>query len=133
MDRSAVAARIGTEGIVLGGGNPIDPDPQVYNSLHSSVIGSGTYNNPGQYRNAEVDAALDRARQELDPAKRAEFYRQAQRAYVADPGLVYLAFVDHSYVMRDGGWNGYQPPVEPHTHGTTWGPWWNIEDWTPAA
>ncbi|KAA5831173.1 ABC transporter substrate-binding protein [Saccharopolyspora hirsuta] len=133
VDRSAVAARIGNEGIVLGGGNPIDPDPQVYNSLHSSVIGTGTYNNPGQYRNAEVDAALDGARQELDPAKRAELYRQAQRAYVADPGLVYLAFIDHSYVMRDSGWTGYQPPVEPHTHGTTWGPWWNIEDWKPQA
>nr|WP_246330895.1 ABC transporter substrate-binding protein [Saccharopolyspora hordei] len=133
VDRSAVPARIGHEGIVLGGGNPIDPDPQVYTSLHSSVIGTGTYNNPGRYRNAEVDAALDRARQELDPAERAELYRQAQRAYVADPGLVYLAFIDHSYVMREGRWTGYQPPVEPHTHGTTWGPWWNVEDWEPQA
>ncbi|MGP4020256.1 ABC transporter substrate-binding protein [Saccharopolyspora sp. 5N708] len=133
VDRSAVPARLATDGIVLGGGNPMDPDPQAYTSLHSSVIGTGTYNNPGQYRNAEVDAALDRARQELDPARRAEFYRQAQRAYVADPGLVYLAFIDHSYVMRDGKWSGYQPPVEPHTHGTTWGPWWNIESWKPQA
>ncbi|MEV5540443.1 ABC transporter substrate-binding protein [Saccharopolyspora shandongensis] len=133
VDRSAVPARLATDGIVLGGGNPMDPDPQAYASLHSSVIGTGTYNNPGKYRNAEVDAALDGGRQELDPAKRAEFYKQAQRAYVADPGLVYLAFIDHSYVMRDGKWSGYQPPVEPHVHGTTWGPWWNIEAWKPQA
>lgn len=133
VDRSAVAGRLATDGIVLGGGNPMDPDPQVYSSLSSRAIGTGTYNNPGQYRNAEVDAALDSARRELDPAKRAELYRQAQRAYVADPGLVYLAFIDHSYVLRDGGFTGYQPPVEPHTHGTTWGPWWNVETWKPSA
>ncbi|WP_188986019.1 ABC transporter substrate-binding protein [Saccharopolyspora thermophila] len=133
VDRSAVPGRLATDGIVLGGGNPMDPDPQSYTTLHSSVIGTGTYNNPGRYRNAEVDAALDSARQELDPARRAEYYRQAQRAYVADPGLVYLAFIDHSYVMREGRWTGYQAPVEPHTHGTTWGPWWNVETWKPQA
>ncbi|MHA6805558.1 ABC transporter substrate-binding protein [Salinifilum ghardaiensis] len=129
VDTSAVEGRLGTDGLVLGDGNPIDPDPQAYSSLHSSMIGTGTYNNPGRYRNAEVDAALDAARQELDPAKRAEHYRRMQRAYVADPGLVYLAFIDHSYVLREGDWTGYRGPVEPHTHGTTWGPWWNIEDW----
>ncbi|CAM04974.1 peptide/nickel transport system substrate-binding protein [Saccharopolyspora erythraea NRRL 2338] len=131
VDRSAVAGRLATDGIVLGGGNPIDPDPQMYSALHSSVIGTGTYNNPGHYRNAEVDAALDGGRQATDPARRAEFYKAAQRAYAADPGLVYLAFIDHSYVMRAGRWDGYRPPVEPHTHGTTWGPWWNLETWKP--
>lgn len=130
VDRSAVPDRLGTEAIVLGGGNPIDPDAQAYSHLHSSMIGTGTYNNPSRYRNAEVDAALDGGRQTIDPAGRAEFYRKAQTAYVADPGLVYLAFIDHSYVLRSGRWEGYQPVTEPHTHGTTWGPWWNIEDWT---
>ncbi|WP_344134184.1 ABC transporter substrate-binding protein [Saccharopolyspora halophila] len=133
VDRSAVAERLDTDGIVLGGGNPIDPDPQIYSALHSSMIGTGTYNNPGKYRNPEVDTALDAARRELDPAKRAELYRKAQRAYVADPGLVYLAFIDHSYVLREDAYTGYRAPVEPHTHGTTWGPWWNVEDWKPAA
>ncbi|MCI2420499.1 hypothetical protein MOQ72_23910, partial [Saccharopolyspora sp. K220] len=90
-----------------GGGGPPPPPPPGFSPPHDS------------------------ARQELDPTRRAEFYRQAQRAYVADPGLVYLAFIDHSYVMREGEWSGYQPPVEPHTHGTTWGPWWNIESWKP--
>ncbi|WP_277675430.1 ABC transporter substrate-binding protein [Saccharopolyspora rectivirgula] len=133
VDRSAAAERLATEGIVLGGGNPIDPDLQAYSSLHSSVIGTGTYTNPGKYRNREVDEALDRGRRTLDRQQRAEHYKQVQRAYVADPGLVYLAFIDHSYVMREGRWSGYQPVVEPHTHGTTWGPWWNVESWKPVA
>ncbi|GAB3274678.1 ABC transporter substrate-binding protein [Parasphingorhabdus pacifica] len=130
VDRSVVPERLDTDGIVLGGGNPMDPDPQAYKSLHSSVIGTGTYNNPGRYRNEAVDAALDGGRRSTDPAERAEFYKRMQRAYVADPGLVYLAFIDHSYVLREGRWEGYRPAIEPHTHGTTWGPWWNIEDWT---
>ncbi|MBA8825792.1 peptide/nickel transport system substrate-binding protein [Saccharopolyspora lacisalsi] len=131
VDRTEAASRIGTDAIVLGGGNPLDPDLQMYDSLHSSVIGTGTYNNPAQYRNAAVDAALDRGRHTTDSARRARYYKQAQTAYVADPGLVYLAFIQHSYVMRTGAWNGYEPVIEPHTHGTTWGPWWNVEDWTP--
>ncbi|MEY8043282.1 ABC transporter substrate-binding protein [Saccharopolyspora cebuensis] len=133
VDRAAVPARLDTDGIVLGGGNPVDADPQSYDSLHSSAIGTGTYNNPGKYRNAEVDAALDAARRSTDPAERAAHYRTVQRAYVEDPGLVYLTFIDHAYVMREGVWDGYRPVVEPHTHGTTWGPWWNLQDWKPAA
>ncbi|WP_374727375.1 ABC transporter substrate-binding protein [Haloactinomyces albus] len=132
VDRTAAAERIGTDAIVLGSGNPLDPDLQMYSGLHSSVIGTGTYNNPARYRNARVDEALDGGRRALDPAERARFYKQAQKAFVADPGLVYLAFIDHSYVLRTGVWTGYEPVVEPHTHGTTWGPWWNVEDWKPA-
>ena len=43
--------------------------------------------------------------------------------------MVFLVFLGHSYLTRDR-FEGYQPVVEPHTHGTTWGPWWNVEDWT---
>ncbi|PRW64383.1 ABC transporter substrate-binding protein [Actinopolyspora mortivallis] len=133
VDRSEAAERIGTDAIVLGGGCPVDPDVQMYSALHSSMIGTGTYRNPAKYRNDRVDSALDAGRNTVDPAERARHYKEAQRAYVADPGLVYLAFVQHSYVMRRGVWDGYEPVVEPHTHGTTWGPWWNVEDWTPKS
>ncbi|SDP43840.1 peptide/nickel transport system substrate-binding protein [Actinopolyspora xinjiangensis] len=131
VDRTEAAERIGTDAIVLGGGTPLDPDPQMYPGLHSSMIGTGTYRNPAKYRNSRVDAALDAGRNTVGEAERARHYKEAQRAYVEDPGLVYLAFIQHSYVVRTGVWNGYQPVVEPHTHGTTWGPWWNVEDWTP--
>lgn len=132
VDRSAVPGRLRDEAIVLGGGNPIDPDEQSYLHLHSSVIGTGTYNNPSRYRNSTVDKALDGGRRETDPDRRAEFYHEMQRAYVADPGQVYLAFINHSYVLRTENWQGYRSVVEPHTHGTTWGPWWNLENWKPA-
>ncbi|TCP45455.1 peptide/nickel transport system substrate-binding protein [Tamaricihabitans halophyticus] len=131
LDRTAVQPRLAKDAIVLGGGNPIDPDPQAYDALHSSRAGDG-YANPGHYRNDEVDTALDRARGTTDPAQRAAYYRQVQKAYVADPGLVYLVFLEHAYLMRER-WSGYQPVVEPHTHGTTWGPWWNVEKWAPRT
>ncbi|SFD78686.1 peptide/nickel transport system substrate-binding protein [Actinopolyspora alba] len=131
VDRSEAAERIGTDAIVLGGGSPLDPDLQMYSGLHSSMIGTGTYRNPAKYRNERVDSALDAGRSTVEPAERARHYKAAQRAYVADPGLVYLAFIQHSYVVRTGVWEGYEPVVEPHTHGTTWGPWWNVEKWTP--
>ncbi len=54
-----------------------------------------------------------------------------QRAYAQDPGMVFLVFLDHSYVMRER-WSGYRPVVDPHSHGVlTWGPMWNIETWVP--
>lgn len=133
VDRSAVEGRLADEAIVLGGGNPLDPDAQTYQHLHSSMIGTGTYNNPAKYRNDKVDRALDQARESIDQGERARHYHAMQRAYVADPGSVYLAFIDHSYVMRAEEWTGYQRVVEPHTHGTTWGPWWNLEDWKPRT
>ncbi len=126
----AIEPRMGTDALVLGGGNPFDPEIVSYPLLHSSYSGDG-FNNPGSYHNAEVDAALDAARRATDPATRAAELRTMQRAYVAAPGFVFLVFLDHSYVTRDR-WSGYQEVVEPHTHGTTWGPWWNVEDWTPT-
>ncbi|QGK70860.1 ABC transporter substrate-binding protein [Allosaccharopolyspora coralli] len=129
----AIDPRINDDSVVLGAGTPLDPDLQTYSALHSSATGTGTYNNPGGYRNAEVDAALDAGRRAIGDQERAPHYRRAQTAYVADPGAVYLAFLDHSYLVREGRWNGYQPVVEPHTHGTTWGPWWNVEDWTTVT
>jgi peptide/nickel transport system substrate-binding protein len=58
-------------------------------------------------------------------------YVQFQRAYLAAPGLVTLAFVAHTYVVREN-WNGYQQVVDPSGHGgLSWGPWWNLQKWTP--
>ncbi|SHF32735.1 ABC transporter substrate-binding protein [Streptoalloteichus hindustanus] len=125
----AIEPRMGNDALVLGGGNPLDPDLKSYPLLHSSYAANG-FNNPGSYRNAEVDAALEAGRRTTDPAQRVVAYKQFQRAYVADPGMVFLTFLDHTYVVREG-WTGYQEVVEPHTHGFTWGPWWNLQDWAP--
>jgi len=125
----AIEPRMGTDAVLLGDGSPFDPDLRAYSMLHSSYAGNG-FNNPGGYNNPQVDAALDAARRTTDQAQRVAAYRAMQRAYLEDPGMVFLVFLDHTYVLREG-WEGYQSVIEPHNHGVTWGPWWNIEDWTP--
>ena len=52
------------------------------------------------------------------------------RAYLANPGMVFLAFLDHAYALRTD-WTGYQEVVDTHQQGVTWGPWWNLQEWQP--
>lgn len=119
----AITPRLGVDAFLHGGGTPFDPDLATHRVLHTG--------NPWGYSNPQVDAALDTARSLLDPAQRAAAYKQAQRAYAAAPGMVVLASVQHTYVVREN-WNGYQEVVDPHTRGAlSWGPWWNLEKWTP--
>lgn len=127
----AIEPRMGADALVLGGGSPFDPDLTSYPLLHSSFAGDG-FNNPGSYADAGVDTALDAARRTVDPAARRRAYLDFQRAYVADPGMVFLAFLGHTYVLRERPAD-YQEIVEPHNHGVTWGPWWNVEDWRVGA
>ncbi|MEJ2868092.1 ABC transporter substrate-binding protein [Actinomycetospora sp. OC33-EN08] len=127
----AIDPRLGTDAVVLGGGNPFDTAFKSWQLLSSANAADG-YNNPGSYRNAAVDQALDAALAAPDRATRAAELRRFQTAYAADPGMVFLTFLGHSYLTRDR-FDGYEPVVEPHTHGTTWGPWWNVERWTPRT
>ncbi len=53
-----------------------DSDYTVYNMMHSSTKGPG--GNRSFYGNPELDQYLESARSELDPAKRAEYYKLAQ-------------------------------------------------------
>ncbi|MGM1058123.1 ABC transporter substrate-binding protein [Saccharothrix sp. Mg75] len=122
LGREAIAGRVGVDALLHGGGTPFDPDLATYRALHTG--------NPWGYSNPQVDAALDTGRALLDPAQRAAAYKQFQRAYLASPGMVVLASVQHAYVVREN-WNGYQAVVDPGVHGAlSWGPWWNLERWT---
>jgi peptide/nickel transport system substrate-binding protein len=110
---------------VVAGGNPFDPDLALRPVLHT-----GGAQNTGGYSDPNVDAALDNAHHATDPAQRAAAFRQAQRAYISDPGLVVLTTVTHTYAIHDD-WSGAVPITEPAAHGAlTWGPWWNLETWT---
>ncbi|WP_211658188.1 ABC transporter substrate-binding protein [Phytoactinopolyspora halophila] len=133
VDRTEFRPRIPDDAGMLGGGEfPFDPDPQVYTALHSQYADYDETNpflNPSAYRNDAVDDALDRGRNSVDDERRVESYREVQQEYVDDPAYVMLAFLDHTYVMRDRGWAGMRPIVEPHAHGVSWGPWWNVADW----
>ncbi|NUT51339.1 MAG: ABC transporter substrate-binding protein [Saccharothrix sp.] len=123
LSREAITPRLGADASLHGGGTPFDPDLMTYQPLRTG--------NPWGYSNQQVDVALDTGRSLLDPAQRAAAYKQFQRAYVAAPGMVVLASVQHTYVVREN-WNGYQEVVDPHERGAlSWGPWWNLEHWTP--
>ncbi|MGY1856062.1 ABC transporter substrate-binding protein [Modestobacter sp. SYSU DS0290] len=133
VDRPQFRPRIPVDASLLGGGDvPYDPDTQLYNALHSSFTADGVggpFDNPADYRNPAVDAALDEARRSTDDDVRVDAYREVQRQLVADPPAVVLVFLEHVYVMRDGGWTGTEPVLEPHSHGVSWGPWWNLAEW----
>ncbi|WP_199484864.1 ABC transporter substrate-binding protein [Actinomadura craniellae] len=125
----AIEPRMKKDALLMGGGTSLDPDLVAYGLLHSSQAEDG-FNNPGSYRDATVDAALDRGRNSPDRAVRTEAYRTVQRRLIENPPWVFLVFLEHTYVMR-GQWSGYRPVVDPHVHGTlTWGPWWNLPEWS---
>ncbi|MEE6282220.1 ABC transporter substrate-binding protein [Georgenia sp. MJ170] len=125
MDR-----RVADSAILLGGGDrPYDLDTQMYGALHGRAASTATYDNPAGFQIPGVDDALDDARRTLDPVHRAQQYRAVQRAYVEHPTHVFLAFLDHTYVSVDDGWDTGPLVMEPHAHGVTWGPWWNLVAW----
>lgn len=122
--------RLGEAAVVLGGGeSPWDPDLVAWDQLHTRTATSSEYANPGNYGSAELDALLEEARTTLDAGKRERLWRQAQRLWLSNPSMVYLATVDHLYARADDQWNRGNMILEPHIHGATWGPWWNVEKW----
>ncbi|USQ81614.1 ABC transporter substrate-binding protein [Ornithinimicrobium faecis] len=130
--------RIHTDPVMLGGGDtPYDVDSQLYVMLHSSYPAAGIYyDNPSEYASPEMDAALDRGRTSLTTQDRVAAYREVQDLYLADPSMVVLVFLDHTYVQLKSvtdAWEGTPTVLEPHEHGTAWGPWVNVEKWTPRA
>lgn len=128
--------RLGTDAIMLGGGDtPYDVDTQLYKMLHSSYPAAGAfYDNPSRFADPAMDRALEAGRTTLDATGRAAAYREVQRRYVSEPSMVLLAFVDHTYVQRSSvpaRWQGTGTLLEPHDHGTAWGPWVKIGQWVP--
>lgn len=135
VDFDQAEPRAGQDAILLGGGDtPYDVDSQIYKALHSSYPAAGAfYDNPSQYADPEMDAALHAGRTSVDPAERAAAYQRVQELYVADPSMVLLVFLDHTYVQKasiGAEWDNLATMLEPHEHGTAWGPWVDIDQWT---
>ena len=127
--------RVSTDSIMLGGGDtPYDVDTQLYKMLHSSYPEAGAYyDNPSHFSNAKMDQALHQGRTSTDPHTRATAYKDVQDLYVKDPSMLLIAFSDHSYVQRSdvhNTWNTTGTLLEPHEHGTAWGPWAKIGAWS---
>jgi len=76
-----------------------DPDifEYVFGSKRMPPVGA----NRGHYRNAELDLLLDRARVEMDQAKRKEILARVQEIVAADEPYINLWYVDNVCVHRD--------------------------------
>jgi len=134
VDRPQAKEKIANTAFVLGGGDvPYDPDTQAYGDLHSSFAAydpDDPYSNPSQYSNATVDELLDQARGEADTETRDADYRELQTELVADPPMVTVFVLEHTYVARNlDQYSPIEHVVEPHEHGVAWGPWWNVASW----
>ncbi|MFL0579634.1 ABC transporter substrate-binding protein [Dietzia sp. 179-F 9C3 NHS] len=126
-----IEARAGQVAIMLGGGdNPYTVDTQAYRALHSRTPASGPFDNPGGWTNPGIDQALDALTDPANTRSPRDLYAQVQDEYRTDPGYVVLATLRHTYAIRDTGYSGPAPILEPHAHGVTWGPWWSLGDWT---
>jgi len=138
VDSPGAAAGMGTKAFVLGGGDrPYDPDTQVYTALHSSYAPhdpQDAYSNPSGYADPRADALLDAGRRSVDPQVRTQTYRDLQDVLVANPPMITLVTLEHTYAARGlDDYTGVEHVVEPHEHGVAWGPWWNIEQWRVAS
>lgn len=129
----AIEPRMATDALVYGTGNPYNADLSTYPLFHSSRALQG-FDNPGGYVSEEMDAALEAGRAADDEAGRVDAYAEVQEQLAQDLPWVFLAYVEHDYVLRAGTWSGYDVPlVEPHEHGLQGGPWWNLPSWTIPA
>lgn len=130
LDFAKIEPRVKELGILLGGGDkPYSIDTQVFGALHTPVAGASVWDNPSTFGSAHIDASLEKARKTLDAGARQQAYQQLQRDYLENPAYVFITFLDHTYVMKDSGWQTGNLTIEPHSHGVGWGPWWNLASW----
>ncbi|GAB3235547.1 ABC transporter substrate-binding protein [Mycolicibacterium hippocampi] len=125
-----IDTRFGDSAVVLAGGStPYSIDSQVYDTLHTRQPDSSPYSNPGNFTAPGLDELLEQAGQLASGPEKDDLYRQIQATYAAEPSHVFLAFLDHTYAYRDRGWKQSAPILEPHSHGVSWGPWWDLGAW----
>lgn len=135
VSRPEARRRIPTDGLLVGGGDmPYHPDQHLAPMLDGAPAEfdpEEPFRNPSGYRNEQIDDLLEQGRTSLDPPDRTRIYRRIQTEYVADPALVTLTHLRHTYIARDAEqWTGLTQVLEPHEHGVSWGPWWNVEAWS---
>lgn len=113
-----IEQRMHTDAVLFGWGNH---DPiEMYNLHHSSLAGDG-YWNPGHYRNAGVDAALDAALAAPTEQEAIGHWQDAQAdgnggGFLAEMPWVWLVNLEHTYFADDCLDLG-RLQTEPHGHG----------------
>lgn len=73
------------------------PDP--YSFLHLLFHSKGPHNTT-KYRNADVDALLDRAEKEADYFARVRLYQQAERIIVRDAPIIVLGYYTFEHIFQ---------------------------------
>ncbi|MEU1813348.1 ABC transporter substrate-binding protein [Micromonospora aurantiaca (nom. illeg.)] len=124
----AITPRMGSDALIMGYGTPYDPDFVSYKLFSSAFAGQGFFN-PGSYRSAVTDAALQEGRDNAGPAARKAAYATFQKQLAADVPWVFLTYLQHTYVLKDAV-TGVTPRVEPHEHDVANSVWWNVHTWT---
>jgi peptide/nickel transport system substrate-binding protein len=124
----AIEPRMTDDALIMGWGTPYDPDFVSYELFGSRFAGQG-YFNPGGYRSAVVDQALQDGRDNADPQKRKAAYATFQQQLTTDVPWVFLTYLRHTYLVRDDI-AGVTPRVEAHEHDVANSLWWNIHTWT---
>lgn len=85
-----------------------DAESMLYPLLHSANRGVG--GNVSFYANAEFDRLVTSARKELNDARRATLYRQADSLAFTDAPMLYLFFYNELYAVQP--WiRGFEAPV----------------------
>jgi len=86
--------------MVLLGWSPstADADQGLYPVFHSSQFPPAS--NRAHYSNVKVDKLLVEAKSEVEPGKRKELYRQAQKIIVDEAACVFLYYVRQAVVCR---------------------------------
>ena len=78
-----------------------DPVIGTHRSYMSGNIRKGVaYSNMSGYRNGRVDALLEQAGQEMDPAKRAALYKEFQEIVADEAPIAYLNVIPY-YTVYD--------------------------------
>lgn len=124
-----IEARMSVDALVFAGGTAGNPDATAWNWMACELAGEG-FNNPGQFCNEDLDRALVEGRSSTDAAAQQAAYAEANDVYAQDPAYVYLNTISRTYLLRPGQWHGIEPHTEGHVHTVSWGPWWNIAEWT---
>lgn len=102
-------------------------DPDAFHGLFHSESVPPAGNNRGRYRNAEVDALIDRTRGEPDPERRRLLYGEIQQRLALDCAYASLWWLDNVVVLRKG-FTGFVP-----LPGGEYTSLWRVAASTPSA
>ena len=84
------------------------PDPQDFLDV---LFRTGSQNNTGGYSNPQLDALLDKAAVEQDPAARLQLYQQAEQMIVQDAAMLPLFFGRNYVLVKPYVKNYYLSPL----------------------